>query len=60
MNERVRDNYFLVVRIALLVALSVYGVMNLLESTGVSFRVLLLVSFYIGIMAVKELIPIGG
>lgn len=60
MNERMRDNYFLVVRIALLVALSVYGVMNLLESTGVSFRVLLLVSFYIGIMAVKELIPIGG
>ena len=58
MNERMRDNYFVFVRLALLVAFTACGVMNQLEATGVSLRVLLLVSFYIGLMAVKELFSV--
>jgi signal transduction histidine kinase len=55
MSERVRNSYFIFVRLALLLAVSICGVMNVLNETGVSLRILLLVSFYIGLMAAKEL-----
>ncbi len=50
-----RNSYFIFVRLALLLVLSLCGVMNALNESGVSLRILLLVSFYIGLMAAKEL-----
>ena len=55
MNEQIRNSYFIFVRLVLLLTLSACSVMNELKETGVSLRILLLVSFYIGLMAVKEL-----
>ena len=55
MSERVRKSYFIFVRLALLLVLSICGVLNELSETGVSLRILLLVSLYIGLMSVKEL-----
>ncbi|MBR6172239.1 MAG: hypothetical protein IKQ49_03595, partial [Eubacterium sp.] len=60
MNDRIRNSYFVFVRLALLIVLSVCGVLNELTETGVSLRILLLVSFYIGLMAVKELLNLKG
>ena len=63
MNDRIKDNYFVFARLAILLALVAYSVMSHMEmndvkTTGVSIRVLLLVSFFIGFMAVKELFSI--
>lgn len=55
MSDRLRENYFVFVRLALMVLLCVYGAMNETDVTGVSAGILLLVSFYIGVMATKEL-----
>ena len=55
MSDRLRENYFVFVRLALMVVLCVYGAMGETEGTGVSVGILLLVSFYIGVMAMKEL-----
>ena len=55
MNEHVRENYFVFIRLALLIIFSVYGIIDEAKQTGVSFVMLLLVSFYIGLMSVKEL-----
>ncbi|MBQ9200361.1 MAG: hypothetical protein IJ141_09310 [Lachnospiraceae bacterium] len=55
MNERLKDNYFVFVRILLMLILCVYGIMNMIQTTGVSVWILLLVSFYIGAMTVKEI-----
>ena len=60
MNDRIKDNYFVFARLAILLALVAYSIMSHMEmssgkTTGVSIRVLLLVSLYIGLMAAKEL-----
>ncbi|MBR6020555.1 MAG: hypothetical protein IK055_10110 [Lachnospiraceae bacterium] len=55
MSDRLRENYFVFVRLALMVVLCAYGAMGETEGTGVSVGILLLVSFYIGVMATKEL-----
>ena len=55
MSERLRENYFVFVRLALMVVLCCYGAVHNAEETGVSVWILLLVSFYIGVMATKEL-----
>jgi signal transduction histidine kinase len=55
MSDRLRENYFVFVRLALMVVLCGYGAMSESEATGVSVGILLLVSFYIGVMATKEL-----
>lgn len=55
MNERLKNNYFVFVRILLMLVLCVYGIMNVMQTTGVSVWILLLVSFYIGAMTVKEI-----
>lgn len=56
MSDRFRDNYFVFVRMALILVLSLYGVLNETAQSGVSFGILLLVSFYIGVMSAKELL----
>ncbi len=63
MNERLKNNYFVVVRLALMLILSVSGFIGMymknekiiMDKTGVSLEILLLVSLYIGLMSVKEI-----
>ena len=55
MNDRLRENYFVFARLALMVVLCGYGAMSETDMSGVSVGILLLVSFYIGVMATKEL-----
>ncbi|MBO4608306.1 MAG: hypothetical protein J5696_00385 [Lachnospiraceae bacterium] len=42
------------IKLTLLVVFSVYGIMNAVHETGVSVKILLLVSLYIGCLAAKE------
>ncbi|MBQ6660931.1 MAG: hypothetical protein IJM57_05835 [Lachnospiraceae bacterium] len=56
MNDRLRENYFVFVRLALMLALCCYGMIDNSEETGVSVGMLLLVSFYLGVMSTKELV----
>ena len=63
MNDRIKDNYFVFARLAILLALVAYSIMSHTEmssgkTTGVSIRILLLVSLFIGFMAVKELFSV--
>ena len=54
MSENIRDKNFLLIKLTLLVVFSVYGIMNAVHETGVSVKILLLVSLYIGCLAAKE------
>jgi signal transduction histidine kinase len=54
MSENIRDKNFLLIKLTLLIVFSVYGIMNAVHETGVSVRILLLVSLYIGCLASKE------
>ena len=64
MSNQFKENYFSAVRIALMLIISTccmmskLGVDNIYDKygTGVSLRVLLLVSLFIGILAIKEII----
>ena len=56
MGEQLRNHYFLAVRIGLLLALEIYIVLSQSVLTGASVGVLLLLAFFIGIMAGKELV----
>ncbi|MBR5348881.1 MAG: hypothetical protein IK125_06575 [Lachnospiraceae bacterium] len=53
MGERLRDNFFIVVRIVIMLVFSLYGFFE--TSTGVSPLILLLVALYFCMMALKEL-----
>lgn len=55
MTERFRGNFFLVTRILLLLVLEIYIVFSKFILTGASYRVLLLLALFVGIMAAKEL-----
>ncbi len=57
MGEFVKDNYFIMVRIMLGIIFCMYGLFERNKETGVSVWILLLVSLYISLMAVKELLP---
>ena len=54
MSENIRDKNFLLIKLTLLIVFSVYGIMNAVHETGVSVKILLLVSLYIGCLASKE------
>ena len=54
MSENIRDKNFLLIKLTLLIVFSVYGIMNAVHETGVSVKILLLVSLYIGCLAAKE------
>lgn len=56
MGERLRDNYFLAVRLGLLLILEIYLFLSQSVVTGASVRMLLLLAFLIGTMAGKELV----
>ncbi|MBQ7707809.1 MAG: hypothetical protein IJT72_08515 [Lachnospiraceae bacterium] len=55
MSEKIRESYFVFIRLTLLVVLSLYGIFNEAKATGVSLKILLVVSFYISLMSIKEL-----
>lgn len=59
MREQLRDNYFLAVRMGLLLTLEIYIVLSQTVFTGASVRVLLLLALFIGAMAGKELVEKG-
>ena len=59
MGEYLKNNYFTGIRIILMLILSVYGIAindSYQWDTGVSVKVLLLVSLFISLMALKELV----
>ena len=56
MSENIREKNFLLIKLTLLIVFSVYGIMNAVHETGVSVKILLLVSLYIGCLASKEFI----
>lgn len=56
MAEKLRENYFLAVRICLLLILEIYIVLSQSVLTGASYKVLLLLALFIGVMAGKELV----
>ncbi|MCM1498189.1 MAG: histidine kinase [Clostridium sp.] len=55
MTEQLRENYFLAVRIGLLLVLEIYIVLSQLILEGASARVLLLLALFVGAMTGKEL-----
>lgn len=56
MEERFRNHYFVLLRIALLLVLEVYIILSQSVLTGASVKVLLLLALFIGSIAGKELI----
>ena len=60
MSENIRDKNFLLIKLTLLIVFSVYGIMNAVNETGVSVKILLLVSLYIGCLAAKEFLKGSG
>ena len=59
MGRFIKENYYILVRIMLMLIYSMYGLLESAKSTGVSFRVFLLVLFYISLMTFKELADSG-
>ncbi len=49
-----KDKYFLVVRIMIMLLFSVYGILEINQETGVSAWILLLVSLFISMICLKE------
>ncbi len=56
MDELLRENYFLAVRIGLLLLLEIYIVVSQSVLTGASARVLLLLALFVGAIATKEMV----
>ncbi len=57
MGEFIKDKYYILVRMILMLLFCIYGVVSYAENyheTGVSFKILLLVLFFIALMAIKE------
>lgn len=55
MEERFREHYFVLLRIALLLILEIYIVLSQSVLTGASVKVLLLLALFVGVIAGKEL-----
>ncbi len=49
-----KEKYFLVARIIIMLLFSVYGVLEIDQETGVSAQILLLISLYISLVCLKE------
>lgn len=56
MEERFREHYFVLLRIALLLVLEVYIILSQSVLTGASAWVLLILALFIGVVAAKELV----
>lgn len=55
MEERLREHYFVLLRIVLLLILEIYILLSQFVLTGASVKVLLFLALFIGVMAGKEL-----
>ncbi len=55
MNEKFRENFFLIVRILLLIMIEIYILLSQSILTGASYGVFLLLALFVGVMAGKEL-----
>ena len=55
--ERLKNNYFVLVRLFLMVTFSIYGITEKTRESGVSAWILLLASLFIAVMAFGELLP---
>ena len=58
MEERFRNHYFVLLRIALLLVLEVYIILSQSVLTGASVEVLLILALFIGVIAGKELMDL--
>ncbi len=56
MNEKFRENFFLIVRILLLIMIEIYILLSQSILTGASYGVFLLLALFVGGMAGKELV----
>lgn len=56
MEERFREHYFVLLRIALLLVLEVYIILSQSVLTGASVEVLLILALFIGVVAGRELV----
>lgn len=56
MEEQLRENYFLAVRISLVLVLEIYIVLSQSVLTGASDKMLLLLALFVGVVAGKELV----
>ena len=56
MGKRLNDNLFIVLKVVIMLIFGVYGILKTKVETGVSVRVLLLVSLFIASIAVKEMV----
>ena len=56
MEERFREHYFVLLRIALLLVLEIYIILSQSVLTGASVKVLLILALFIGVAAGKELV----
>lgn len=56
MEERFREDYFVLLRIVLLLILEIYIALSQSVLTGASVKVLLLLALFVGVMAGKELV----
>ena len=56
MEERFREHYFVLLRIVLLLILEIYIILSQSVLTGASVKALLILAFFIGVIAGKELV----
>ncbi len=56
MEERLREHYFVLLRIVLLLLLEIYIILSQSVLTGASVKVLLLLALFVGVVAGKELV----
>ena len=65
MDERIKDNYFIIVRLAMMIVVCVSctitafgeGNIGIIDKTGISVQIFLLISLYMAAIALKELMP---
>lgn len=55
MGKFLKENYYILVRMILMLIYGVYGLMGNVEHAGVPLRILLLLALYISVMTIKEL-----
>ncbi|MBP5609225.1 MAG: hypothetical protein J6X66_13295, partial [Lachnospiraceae bacterium] len=55
MGRFLKDNYYILIRMILMLIYGVYGLSGNVESAGVPLRILLLLALYISVMTIKEL-----
>ena len=55
MGKFLKENYYILVRMILMLIYGMYGLSGNVESAGVPLRILLLLALYISVMTIKEL-----